>query len=37
VIEQPHFDAYSIPARIAAVLGVSVLVAMAIASVYFMH
>lgn len=40
MIKHPRFDTYSIPARIClvvAVVGGSVLVAMAITSVYFLH
>ncbi|TWB53805.1 hypothetical protein [Bradyrhizobium sacchari] len=40
MIEHPHFDAYSIPARIClavAIVGGAALVAMAILSVYFMR
>ncbi|WP_407169801.1 hypothetical protein [Bradyrhizobium sp. ORS 111] len=40
MIEQPRFESYSIPARVClaiAVAGGVVLVAMAIAGVYFIH
>jgi hypothetical protein len=40
VIKQPHFDSYSIPARICfgiAMFGGAALVLLTIASLYFMH
>ncbi|MEZ2141918.1 MULTISPECIES: hypothetical protein [Bradyrhizobium] len=40
MIEQPHFDAYSIPARICftvALLGCAVLIAVLVTSVYFLE
>ncbi|MGY3581424.1 hypothetical protein ACVIGB_000506 [Bradyrhizobium sp. USDA 4341] len=38
MIERPHFDSYSIPARICLAIAVgSALVAMVIAVIYFLH
>ena len=40
MIEQPHFDSYSIPARVClyvAIFGIALLIAMTLTRIYFME